>query len=388
MSFVSYAQNFEDVMLWRALKHVSQGFYIDVGANSPDDDSVTRAFYEHGWRGINIEPNPEFTRQLQQRRPYDRNVQVAVGDREDVLVLNVLGNSGLSTLDDSIAEKHVQAGWSVERQEVPVTTLAMIWKRYVPVGQDVHFLKVDVEGFEEAVLRGNDWSMYRPWVVVVEATLPMTQVESYEASEQILLAANYRFAYADGLNRFYVAAEHAELLPAFQYPPNVFDDFVRWHQFHAESRAAAAEAELAATRKGFADVERVAEIRQQQLEASQKQIEALLNSTSWTVTAPLRWAISAPRNLAPGALRSRVKIVLQHAALYVGRRPRLKRAALFALDRLPGVKSLLFRTITGMRPHAIRRQNVPTEIAHLTPRGRQIYAAVKAAIKNRSRENV
>ena len=32
MSFISYAQNFEDVMLWRALKHISEGFYIDIGA--------------------------------------------------------------------------------------------------------------------------------------------------------------------------------------------------------------------------------------------------------------------------------------------------------------------------------------------------------------------
>ncbi|HZF37393.1 MAG TPA: FkbM family methyltransferase, partial [Blastocatellia bacterium] len=46
MSFISYAQNFEDVMLWRALKHIDRGFYIDVGANDPDLDSVTKAFYE------------------------------------------------------------------------------------------------------------------------------------------------------------------------------------------------------------------------------------------------------------------------------------------------------------------------------------------------------
>ena len=45
MTFVSYAQNFEDVMLWRALRHVAHGFYIDVGAGHPDESSVTRAFY-------------------------------------------------------------------------------------------------------------------------------------------------------------------------------------------------------------------------------------------------------------------------------------------------------------------------------------------------------
>jgi hypothetical protein len=30
--FISYAQNYEDVMLFRALKNINQGFYVDVGA--------------------------------------------------------------------------------------------------------------------------------------------------------------------------------------------------------------------------------------------------------------------------------------------------------------------------------------------------------------------
>ena len=41
MTFISYAQNFEDVMLWRALKHVEKGFYVDVGAQDPVVDSVS-----------------------------------------------------------------------------------------------------------------------------------------------------------------------------------------------------------------------------------------------------------------------------------------------------------------------------------------------------------
>jgi FkbM family methyltransferase len=237
MTFVSYAQNFEDVMLWRALKHVEQGFYIDVGAWSPDLDSVTRAFYERGWSGINIEPNPEFHQQLQQRRLRDRNLCLAVGDREGFLTMNFLSNSGLSTFDDAIAHEYERAGLGVNRQEVQVTTLTTVWRQYVAVGQNVHFLKVDVEGKEEEVLRGNDWTLNRPWVVVVEATLPNIQIESHQAWEPILLAANYYFAYADGLNRFYVANERAELLATFKYPPNVFDDFVlsqRLPQLEAE----------------------------------------------------------------------------------------------------------------------------------------------------------
>lgn len=267
MTFISYAQNFEDVMLWRALKHVEQGFYIDVGAWSPDQDSVTRAFYERGWHGINIEPSPVFHQQLQARRPRDLNLKLAIGEREDTVTMNFLGNPGLSTLDDTIAEQHREAGWSLDRQPVQVTTLAEVWRRHVPAGQAVHFLKVDIEGLEEAALRGNDWQANRPWVVVVEATLPMSQTESYAAWEPILLAADYRFAYADGLNRFYVANEHAELLPAFAYPPNVFDGFVLAAQQQAEAKAQQAEAKA-----------------QQAL----IELQAIYASRSWRWTAPLR----------------------------------------------------------------------------------------------------
>ena len=46
MTFISYAQNFKDVILWRVLNHVKNGTYIDVGANDPVADSVTNAFYQ------------------------------------------------------------------------------------------------------------------------------------------------------------------------------------------------------------------------------------------------------------------------------------------------------------------------------------------------------
>jgi FkbM family methyltransferase len=269
MTFISYAQNFEDVMLGRALKHVAQGFYIDVGAAWPDEDSVTKAFYDRGWRGINVEPNPVFYRQLQEHRPEDLNLREAIGSHEGVATMHCVVDTGLSTLDDTVAQKHQSEGRHIERQEVRVTTLEMLWNKSVPDNKTVHFLKVDVEGFEEAVLRGNNWIKNRPWIVVVEATLPTSQVESHAAWEPILLAASYRFAYSDGLNRFYVAQEHPELLNAFKHPPNIFDAFTSIRTQRAEARAETAEAQLA----------------------------HILNSRTWQLTAPLRWAIRQFRAL-------------------------------------------------------------------------------------------
>lgn len=48
MRFYTYAQEFEDLVLYVVLKNINKVFYIDVGANDPTHLSVTRAFYERG----------------------------------------------------------------------------------------------------------------------------------------------------------------------------------------------------------------------------------------------------------------------------------------------------------------------------------------------------
>jgi FkbM family methyltransferase len=407
MTFISYAQNFEDIMLWRALKHVENGFYIDVGAWSPDIDSVTKAFYENGWRGINIEPNPAFNDQLIYRRPRDTNLKVAIGNAEGALMMNFLENPGLSTLDDAIAERHKAAGWAATRQEVQIRTLSAICRDHVPKGQAVHFLKVDVEGFEEAALRGNDWATCRPWIIVVEATLPMSQKESHESWEPILFAANYQLAYADGLNRFYVAQEHADLLPAFKYPPNVFDSFKLQAHQEAETRSVQAEAKAqqaeAKAQQAEAKAQQAeakaqqAEAKAQQAEAKAQQAEAastqalmllqaVYTSTSWRITAPLRGLAGQAFKLSPQRLKPQIKLLLRHAALYVYRRPRLRNAAFAVLNRFPTLKRRLVSLITSTPVPTTNQQNGPAELAQLTPRARQIYADLKAAIEARNKD--
>jgi FkbM family methyltransferase len=230
VSFISYAQNAEDVMLWRALKGVSQGFYIDVGAFDPDDDSVTRAFYERGWRGINIEPVEDCLQRFLNARPEDINLRAAldrdVGERP-FYVISQGDISGLSTLDPTIAADHAARGFVVAEHRVPVSTLAEVCRQHIR--GEIHFLKIDVEGAEKNVLSGADFQNFRPWIVVVEATKPGTVVPAHDEWEYILVSASYRFVWFDGLNRYYVSEEkYGQLSPHFEVPLNLFDDFVRY----------------------------------------------------------------------------------------------------------------------------------------------------------------
>jgi FkbM family methyltransferase len=220
---ISYAQNFEDVMLWRALQHVEAGFYIDIGAQDPIVDSVSQAFFERGWRGIHLEPTAQYAGMLRQQRPGDLVIQAAVGETFTELPFFEIPNTGISTLDEGIADQHRERGFDVRATVVPVITLASVLEMAGP--RQIHWMKIDVEGYERQVLGSWGQGDIRPWIVVVESTLPLTQLPSHEAWEGLLTSRGYEFAYFDGLNRFYVAREHADLRSAFALPPNVFDGF-------------------------------------------------------------------------------------------------------------------------------------------------------------------
>ena len=212
-------------MLWRALKNVESGFYIDVGAQSPDFDSVTRSFYERGWFGINIEPSAAYHSQLKGKRPRDINLNFAAGEKAETRVFHLIDDTGLSTMNSALAEQHASSGLRTRKETVEVLTLAEICRLHA--AKTIHFLKIDVEGFEEQVLKGADFQKFRPWIVIVEATEPNSQHETYQEWEPLLLAAEYKFVWFDGLNRFYIARERYDSFKhAFETPPNVFDAYV------------------------------------------------------------------------------------------------------------------------------------------------------------------
>lgn len=240
MPSISYAQNFEDVMLRRALSDVETGTYIDVGAHDPTEFSVTKLFYELGWHGINVEPVKVHFEDLERDRPRDLNLNCAAGAAAGSIPLYVIPGTGLSTFIEAHALEAAERGYLSMPTIVPVETLDQICARLTePVA---HFLKIDVEGAEADVLRGMSFTSVRPWIVVVEATRPGTAEPAFDNWEPLLLERAYAFAYFDGLNRFYVANEQSKRRDAFHVPPNVFDEFVPARQHVLEVEAVELEA--------------------------------------------------------------------------------------------------------------------------------------------------
>ena len=218
-----HGEYYEDYVLSSVLAGVASGTYIDVGANHPIENNVTDLFYERGWHGITIEPNPEFVPLYAKLRPRDVHLNLGIASAGGTLsfytVKDPPGGDGtyeageLSSFDPAVAERWKRAGLGVSESKVPVTTLnQVLHERPLP---EITILSIDVEGFEKQVLESIDLRRHRPLVLIIEACLPGTEVPSYAAWEDLLLRADYAPAMSDGLNRYYVPRDRKDLVAKF-----------------------------------------------------------------------------------------------------------------------------------------------------------------------------
>jgi FkbM family methyltransferase len=208
---LSYTQNLEDYHLSLAFAGQASGTYVDVGAGHPIADNVSFWFYERGWSGVVVEPQPELAALYAPLRPRDRVVRGLVGrESGEIDFFRVERLHGFSTTVRAHAEKAATFGVGFQTLRMPVVTLAQLCEANGLATID--FLKVDVEGGEADVLMGGDWTRFRPKVIVIEAVAPGSGEPAWHDWEPFLLRQGYRFVLFDTLNRFYVGEEHPDIL--------------------------------------------------------------------------------------------------------------------------------------------------------------------------------
>jgi FkbM family methyltransferase len=253
-------------MLARVFAGRRTGFYVDVGAADPVNLSVTKWFYDLGWHGLNIEPNRHLFDRLAADRPRDVNLCCGAGAATFEAEFFQPDIAELSSFDARVQNSALKQGVPGSTQKIAVRPLTAILNQHCP-NQAIDFLKIDVEGWEAEVLKGLDLRQYRPIVMIIEATVPQSRIESHSEWETDVLREDYGLVYFDGVNRFYLANEHSDLKAHFATPPNAFDEFEAFPLVRARTDA---EQRLAAMN----ELERI--------------IQSMRDSLAWRLTHP-KW---------------------------------------------------------------------------------------------------
>ncbi len=172
------------------------GFFVEVGANQPQQGSQSWQFEQAGWRGVLVEPQPDLAERLRQSR---RAHVVAAAcsspaNAGTAMTLHVLGPH--SSLNRELAVTGVTAQSTIE---VPVRTLDEILEQ-AGAPTPIDFVSIDVEGHEVEVLSGFDLARWRPRLLLVEDHVTSLATHRY------LTRAGYRLIRRTGPNGWYVPA--------------------------------------------------------------------------------------------------------------------------------------------------------------------------------------
>lgn len=283
--FASHACNHEDVLLWRALRTVVGGAYVDVGAFDPDCDSVTKAFYDRGWRGLNLQPLPLRLERFCASRPQDINMGCTVGEGRGQLRLYSIDNQGpCSTFCEETAERQRRSGRKVDLLDIDVKPLDEL---LAPLGRsEIHFLRLDSGFAPPGAIRALEVSACRPWLIVTMrhersdgGVPPSVEMNSLDG-------VGYSQAFFNGMTRLWVRNDKAsELGPRLALPPTTLDCFTTRRERELERQNAALMHGASSCPPGVADTQSasvagiVEDLRQRNFELARRinELESLVH---------------------------------------------------------------------------------------------------------------
>jgi len=163
-----FSQEGEDLVLFRIFNDQREGFFVDIGAHHPKRFSNTFFLYRLGWRGINIEPNPDVKRLFDDIRPEDINIETAIGNDESESTFYMFQEPALNTFSQSLAEQYERSGQKLMgKKTIKTRKLSSVLDEHVN-NRHIDFMSIDVEDYEMSVLESNNWIKYRPKILLIE----------------------------------------------------------------------------------------------------------------------------------------------------------------------------------------------------------------------------
>ena len=199
----SYSQEGEDLILSEIFCRKDKGFYIDIGAHHPYRFSNTYLFYKKGWNGINIDPMPNIMEKFQKVRPRDINLEYAISDKLNKLTYHIFNETALNGFSKELSESRdgIDNYKIIKTIDIETKTLENVLDKYLPKGQIIDFLSIDVEGFDFEVLRSNNWEKYHPSYLLIE-------ILNFDVDH----SSNEMYVYIKNLNYMLVAKTNNNLI--------------------------------------------------------------------------------------------------------------------------------------------------------------------------------
>ena len=198
----SFSQHGEDLRIESYFDQSDKnGFYVDVGSNHPSKLSNTYKLYLGGMRGICIDPNQTLLDLHAILRPGDILIPAAIGSEASIGRFYEMSYHALSTFSEDEADLMVRQGQTIIRETFkPILPLSLVIAScFEDFKGKFNFLSIDAEGWDEIVLRSNDWVKFRPKLILIERNneVAADNIDAY------LVSNSYTLLHVEACNALY-----------------------------------------------------------------------------------------------------------------------------------------------------------------------------------------
>lgn len=141
--------------------------YLDIGVCHPVMRNNTYIFHELGYKGILVEPNPEFHQVIQTYRLDDKLLKIGVAnEKSELIYYNFPEAPGLNTFAEEIGESRKNSGMKCLTQKILLEDINTIIKENFTSCPNI--LDIDVEGLDYQILESLDLGKYPIDIIMCE----------------------------------------------------------------------------------------------------------------------------------------------------------------------------------------------------------------------------
>jgi len=199
----SYSQCGEDLIidfLFQSMLNVHEISYLDIGSNDPIKLNNTYHFYDKGFCGVCVDPNPLFKNAYESARPRDTFLIAGVGPKKGKTKFFEIEPHTLSTFSEDTAKRYIEEDGHklVKTYKVPVLPISDVIKRHFKKIQMPNLLSIDVEGWDYEIINNMEFEQWHPTVICMETLTYSTRRKQHKIASLIeLLKSKGYFVYAD-----------------------------------------------------------------------------------------------------------------------------------------------------------------------------------------------